>query len=61
MNISQPVASSLFSAEFDFLSAEEIRKISVKRLFNPQTFDELLHPVPGGLYDLALGAFADQE
>lgn len=56
MNISQPVASSIGSVDFAFLSPEEIRSLSVKRIQNPTTYDALLHPVPGGLYDPALGA-----
>ncbi|KAF2835733.1 DNA-directed RNA polymerase I subunit RPA1 [Patellaria atrata CBS 101060] len=59
MNISQPVASALSAVEFSFLPSEEIRALSVKRITNPSTFDSLLHPVPGGLYDSALGSFAD--
>lgn len=59
MNISQPVFSQISGVEFGFLSAEEIRALSVKRITNPTTFDTLLHPVPGGLYDAALGAYGD--
>ncbi|KAI9877205.1 MAG: hypothetical protein M1830_004531 [Pleopsidium flavum] len=59
MNISQPVASSIGSVDFGFLSSEEIEALSVKKIQNPTTFDTLLHPVPGGLYDAALGAWGD--
>ncbi|KAL8413861.1 hypothetical protein RB594_005194 [Gaeumannomyces avenae] len=59
MNISQPVVSSVDSVEFTFLSAEEIRAFSVKRIENDNTFDTLLNPVPGGLYDPALGAWGE--
>ncbi|SPQ27410.1 70d7be7a-7ac4-4b2d-ad0c-e680c83d4e47 [Thermothielavioides terrestris] len=59
MNIAQPVASALESVEFTFLSADEIRAISVKRIENDQTFDNLKNPVPGGLYDPALGSWGD--
>ncbi|KAK3304483.1 uncharacterized protein B0T15DRAFT_536641 [Chaetomium strumarium] len=59
MNIAQPVASALESVEFTFLSADEIRAISVKRIENDSTFDSLLNPVPGGLYDPALGTWGD--
>ena len=34
---------------------EETKKLSVKKLTNPETFDALLHPNFGGLYDPALG------
>ncbi|KAM0815519.1 putative DNA-directed RNA polymerase subunit [Seiridium cardinale] len=59
MNISQPVSSVIDSVDFDFLAPDEIRKISVKRIENPTTFDSLLNPTPGGLYDPALGAWGD--
>ena len=59
MNISHPVPSAIGSVDFAHLSAKNIRSISVKRIENPTTFDSLLHPVPGGLYDLVLGALGD--
>ncbi|MCJ1473648.1 hypothetical protein MMC13_002299 [Lambiella insularis] len=59
MNISQPIFSSIGKVEFGFLSSEDIKALSVKRIQNPDTFDTLLHPTPGGLYDLALGAWSD--
>jgi DNA-directed RNA polymerase I subunit RPA1 len=31
----------------------------VKRIQNPLTFDTLLHPIPSGLYDPALGAWGN--
>ncbi|KAL8807886.1 MAG: hypothetical protein Q9200_004486 [Gallowayella weberi] len=59
MNVSQPIASHIGSVEFGSLSPEEVRALSVKKIVNPTTFDPLLHPVPGGLYDAALGAWGD--
>lgn len=59
MNISQPVSSEVESVEFTFLSAAEIRAVSVKRIENESTFDSMLNPVPGGLYDPALGSWGD--
>lgn len=61
MNTSQPIASSIGSVDFGFLTSEEIRALSVKRIHDPTTFDTLLHPTPGGLYDGALGAWADNS
>ncbi|GFH25207.1 DNA-directed RNA polymerase subunit, partial [Haematococcus lacustris] len=40
---------------FSFYSDEEVRKLSVKRIIQPVIFDNLRNPVPGGLYDPALG------
>ena len=59
MNISQPVSSYIGNVDFGFLSNEDIKALSVKKIQNPVTFDTLLHPVPGGLYDSALGAWSD--
>ncbi|RFU34543.1 hypothetical protein B7463_g1831, partial [Scytalidium lignicola] len=59
MNISQSIPSAIGRVDFAFLSAAEIKCLSVKKIQNPITFDTLLHPVPGGLYDPALGAQGD--
>lgn len=61
MNISQPIPSAIGSVDFGFLTSTEIKALSVKRIQNPVTFDTLLHPVPGGLYDPALGAWGDNR
>lgn len=45
----------LCSISFSTYSADEIIKISCKRITNVETFDSLTHPNPGGLYDIALG------
>ncbi|KAI4140432.1 MAG: hypothetical protein LQ341_003843 [Variospora aurantia] len=59
MNISQPIASHIGSVEYGLLSPDEIQALSVKQIVNSTTFDSLLHPVAGGLYDPALGALDD--
>ncbi|KAI9674128.1 MAG: hypothetical protein M1817_001946 [Caeruleum heppii] len=59
MNTAQPVADAIKSVDFGFLSTDDIEVLSVKRIQNPTTFDTLLHPIPGGLYDAALGPFGD--
>jgi len=61
MNVTSPVASELIGVDFNFLSAEEILAVSVKQIVNPTTFASTLLgkvpvPIPGGLYDPALGA-----
>lgn len=35
----------------------QLKALSVKALTNPLVFDNLNNPVPGGLYDLALGPY----
>jgi DNA-directed RNA polymerase I subunit RPA1 len=44
---------------FSCYSSEEIAKLSVKCLTEPQTLDLLGNPIPGGLYDPALGPLED--
>jgi len=56
MSHRKPVLShSIVGAAFGFYTADDIRKISVKRIWNPQTYDHLNAPNRGGLYDPALG------
>ncbi|ODV83616.1 hypothetical protein CANARDRAFT_9435 [[Candida] arabinofermentans NRRL YB-2248] len=57
MDIAKPVGSEIVSVDFSVLTTEEIRKLSAKQITNPTVFDNLGHPVSGGLYDLSLGAF----
>ena len=59
MNTHQPTSSAITSVGFGLLTTDDIKGLSVKRITNPVTFDSLLHPVPGGLHDAALGAFLD--
>lgn len=59
MNISQPVSSSVDRVEFTFLTQGEIHSVSVKKIENDMTFDTLLNPVRGGLYDPALGSWGE--
>lgn len=57
MDIARPVGSSITHVDFGVLSADEIRKLSAKQITNPTVFDNLGHPINGGLYDPCLGAF----
>ncbi|GAB7360844.1 hypothetical protein MBLNU230_g0830t1 [Neophaeotheca triangularis] len=61
MNTSQPVSSQLQGVSFHFLSSEDIKALSAKRITNPTTFDTLLNPIPGGLYSAELGQFGDNN
>ena len=45
---------------FGVYSPEEIIKLSTVEITNPQSFNQLGHPVPGGLYDLRMGPFTDR-
>lgn len=55
----RPVASSIAGVDFNVYSDEEIKKLSVKRIQNTPTLDTFNNPVPGGLYDPAMGAWGD--
>ncbi|KAJ3114686.1 hypothetical protein HDU96_001778 [Phlyctochytrium bullatum] len=55
MNISAPVSSEVVGISFSFYSTEELRKLSVKAIYNPVLLDTQGHPSAGGLYDPALG------
>ena len=58
--VSNPaLARTITGVGFGALSQSDIKQISVKRVTNSSTFDSLLHPLPGGLYDPAFGAFLD--
>ena len=59
MSLNPAFNRTISSVGFAALSQNEIQKISVKRITNSSTFDSLLHPLPGGLYDPAFGAFLD--
>ena len=58
-NFTKPVASSIGGVDFGFLSEDQIKAISVKHIHTTPTFDSVNQPIPGGLYDPALGAWGD--
>ncbi|ODM18657.1 hypothetical protein SI65_05274 [Aspergillus cristatus] len=55
----RPVASSIGGIDFGVYSNDDVKAISVKRIHNTPTLDTFNNPVPGGLYDPALGAWGD--
>ncbi|WEW54914.1 DNA-directed RNA polymerase [Emydomyces testavorans] len=58
-SFTRPVSSTIRGVDFEILSNDEIKSISVKRIHNTPTLDSFNNPVPGGLYDPALGAWGD--
>lgn len=56
-----PHTWQLTGVSFSTYSTDEIRRLSVKRLVNPVTFDTMLHPTLGGLYDAALGPMDNKD
>ncbi|OMJ28106.1 DNA-directed RNA polymerase I subunit rpa1 [Smittium culicis] len=61
MDISLPINSEIKSLKLNFYRPDEIRKISVKHIINPEMFDILGNPVLGGLYDPILGPFDKKD
>ncbi|SCU82158.1 LAFA_0C09450g1_1 [Lachancea sp. 'fantastica'] len=57
MDISKPVGSEITSVDFGVMASQDIRNVSAMQITNPTVLDNLGHPISGGLYDLALGAF----
>ncbi|KAI5291409.1 hypothetical protein KEM54_004944 [Ascosphaera aggregata] len=58
-SFTRPVFSAIREVDFGFMTDEEIKRVSVKRIYNTPTLDSFNNPVPGGLYDPALGAWGD--
>lgn len=46
---------------FGFHTPDDIRKISVVEIVNPETFNALGYPTTGGLYDLVMGASTEKS
>jgi DNA-directed RNA polymerase I subunit RPA1 len=62
MNISVPIGHEVDGVAFSFCSSQDIRKISVKALNNPVTYDPATsNPNKNGLYDPALGPVDKQQ
>ncbi|KAI3471656.1 hypothetical protein Pfo_028306 [Paulownia fortunei] len=47
------------AVRFGFLTDEEVRSHSVVKITNPNLLDILEKPIPGGLYDSAMGPLDD--
>lgn len=55
LNLDYNPQFAIEGVKFRFYSADEIRALSVKKITNVETFDNLGHANVGGLYDPALG------
>jgi len=56
MNISDPVQGQVAAVDFEHMTTEFIRSISVKHIQSVDTYDSSLAPFPSGLYDASLGS-----
>jgi len=61
MDIAHSLHSEVTGLSFSFLSSEDIRSISVKKIDNPILLDNLGLPTRGGLYDPALGPMNSRD
>jgi DNA-directed RNA polymerase I subunit RPA1 len=57
----QGATNSVQSVTFSFLTNDELIKSSRIKIINPILCNPLGEPVPGGLYDPALGPLADNN
>lgn len=49
------------AVRFGFMSAEEVRRLSVVKVTTPKTIDAMNRPVPFGLYDPAFGPIEERR
>ena len=62
MDIDTPIGCDVSHVSFSFITTEDVKRLSVKALNNPITFDPITnYPSGGGLYDPVLGAFDKHE
>ncbi|KAJ8767918.1 hypothetical protein K2173_020858 [Erythroxylum novogranatense] len=60
MAATEVATNSVDSVTFSFLTDEEVRKYSFVKITNPRLLDMVERPIPGGLYDPALGPLSDK-
>ena len=56
-----PTYVSANSLTFGLYSASEVRSLSTVHVTNPVAFNQLGHPLEGGLYDLRMGPYSDRD
>ena len=57
----EPTHLEADSLTFGLYGAEEVRKLSTVAITSPVSFNQLGHPVEGGLYDLRMGPANDRS
>ncbi|CAJ1967526.1 unnamed protein product [Sphenostylis stenocarpa] len=57
----EEATNSVKAVAFSFLTDEEVRQSSRIKITSPILLNSLQHPVPGGLYDAALGPLDDKS
>jgi DNA-directed RNA polymerase I subunit RPA1 len=61
MDIAHSLHSEVSAISFSFLTSDDIRAISVKKVDNPILLDNLNLPTSGGLYDPKLGPMSARD
>lgn len=61
MDIANSLTSEIKSISFSFLSTDDVRSISVKKIDNPVLLDNVNLPNKGGLYDPKLGPMSQKD
>ncbi|XP_044762771.1 DNA-directed RNA polymerase I subunit RPA1 [Coccinella septempunctata] len=56
-----PSNERITNISFSVFTHDELKQVAVKKIVTPLTFDPLGHPIPGGLYDKALGPMNDKS
>ena len=61
MNTAHSLHSEVSSLSFSFLTSEDIRSISVKKIDKSILLDDFNLPTKGGLYDPKLGPMSNKD
>jgi DNA-directed RNA polymerase I subunit RPA1 len=61
MDIAHSINSQAAGLSFSFLTSDDVKAISVKKIDNPLLLDNLGLPTRGGLYDPKLGPMSARD
>lgn len=61
MDIAHSINSQAAGLSFSFLTSDDVKSISVKKIDNPLLLDNLGLPTKGGLYDPKLGPMSARD
>ncbi|CAH9125930.1 unnamed protein product [Cuscuta epithymum] len=59
--VTEAASEAVSAVKFSFMTAEEVRRLSLVKVTNPVLIDLVGNPTPGGLYDPAMGPFDDKN
>lgn len=61
MDIAHSLHTEVAGLSFSFLTSDDVKAISVKKIDNPILLDNLNMPTKGGLYDPKLGPMSQRD